>query len=195
MKLKNILVIFMVLLSSMTSCSVFSSTSPPLPIIKPFDINRKDSVVSQEIKIREYRSYILALKFAFSGSADQDRVLALTGDGSYHPDGSYANPGIIVPIRIKIIKLDNGKELETVYDGITKTQAMCTIEWKNSTKGYFSREIITIDLKPGMYRIDANTIEDTPEFKGTPSYFMVHTHWQLKFLPGAVNKKDRQTGK
>ena len=153
--------------------------SPPVPRVKfPFDVSKRDSTVNQEIRIREYRSYYVAIQFDYFGVSDQKRVMALVGDGGVRPDGGYANPGVIVPVHIKIIRLETGKDSETVYDDIIETQGIYSIG-----SGDFTRDIIIIDLKPGIYRVEANTIKDSPEFKGTPSHLLIEHHFQLKFIP------------
>ena len=167
------------------------------PVTSPFDVSQQDSKVIQEFRVVEYRSYCLQLQFDWKNKDDHDRIRLLVGDGGLISkrgvppvDWDYAEPGIIIPVHIKIIRLNIGKTPETIYESTVDTKAM-----EAAGAGHFVRKVITIDLKPGMYRVEANTIKDSPEFKGTMSHLLIDTHWQLKFLPDAVNIKERQIKK
>ena len=184
MKLSKILVVaFLTFIPCIAACAAFWSTSPPTPVVKwPFDVSKRDSKVNQEFRIREYRSYYFALRFDYFGPAEDDRVLALVG----HGPGKY--PGIDIPIHVKIHKLDTGDlPPELIYEDtiITKHHYAHGYEWKQ-TDGEYLREIIAIDLKPGIYRVEANTIEDRPEFSGTPSYLQIEGHPNVKFFPDSI---------
>ncbi|MCX5848626.1 MAG: DUF5625 family protein [Deltaproteobacteria bacterium] len=185
--LKVLIAAFLIFFICMTVCEAFSwfsltstSISPPTPVVKwPFDVSKRDSKVSQEFRIREYRSYYFALRFNYFGEVDLYRVLALVGDGS----SKY--PGIAIPIHIKIYKLNT--EIispELIYENtiVTKKRYAHGFERKQ-TDGNYTREIIAINLKSGIYRVEANTIKDSPEFSGTPTYLQIEGHSQIRFLP------------
>jgi hypothetical protein len=177
--LKGLIAVFLILILCMTGSAAFWSTSPPKPPVDfPFDVSRRDSTVNKEISIREYRSYYFALQFDCLDRADYDRVMALVGDGGRYPDGRYGHPDVIVPIHIKLIRLETGKNPETVYDGTVETQAIYA-----GISGALLREIIVIDLKPGIYRVEASTIKDSPAFTGTSSHLFIQYHPNLKFMP------------
>ncbi len=186
MKLKILIATLPMLFPCMTACAAFWSTSPPTPVVKwPFDVSKRDSKVNQEFRIREYRSYYFALRFDHLGPPDAQRVLAVVGDGS------RKYPGIAIPIHIKILKLlDTGNPPpELIYEGTISTSnsyAGVGTWWPPSGHGAFLREIIAIDLKPGIYRVEVNTIEDRPEFSGTPSYLQIEWHSNIKFLPKSI---------
>ncbi|MGD0022638.1 MAG: DUF5625 family protein [Smithellaceae bacterium] len=186
MKLKRLVAVCLMLFPCMTACAAFWSTSPPTPVVKfPFDVSKRDSTVNQEFRIREYRSYYFALWFDYFGEADEYRVFALVGDGS----GSRENPGIDIPIHIKIYKLDTGNlPLPLIYEKTIATKHCYAHGFDSSKKreGNYRREIIAINLKPGMYRVEVNTIEDRPEFSGTPSYLQIEGHPDVKFFPNSI---------
>jgi hypothetical protein len=191
--IKNIDSSFLIIFICMTVCeafSWFSSTSPsttlPIPVVKwPFDVSKQNSTVDQEIRIREYRSYYFALRFEFvtKGSqerieADGDRVLALVDVDM----STMKHKGINIPIHLKISKPDTGSLLpKLIYEDTILTHGTYA-----GAFGYHLREIIAIDLKPGIYRVEVNTIEDRPEFLGTPTYLQIEPHSQIKFLPGSI---------
>ena len=161
--------------------------SPPVPVVKfPFDVSRQDSTVNQEFRIRDYRSYYFAILFDYFGSADKHRVFALVGEGGRLPYGRYDIPGVIVPVHIKIIGLETRENPETVYDGVVETEGIYANSFeRKQTDGHYKREIIVINLKPGIYRVEASTTKDSPEFAGTPSHLLIEYHSKLKFIPTA----------
>jgi hypothetical protein len=181
--LKILIATLLMLFLCMTSYAAFWSTSPPTPVVKwPFDVSKRDSKVSQEFRIREYRSYYFALRFNYFGEVDLYRVLALVGNGS----SKY--PGIAIPIHIKIYKLNTETiPPELIYENTILTEKRYSHDFEHDqTNGNYLREIIAINLKPGIYRVEANTIEDRPEFSGTPSYLQIEWHSQIKFLPHSI---------
>ncbi len=186
MKLKRLLAALLMLFPLLTACAALSQTSLPTPVVKfPFDVSKRDSTINQEFRISDYRSYYFALRFYHLGPPDAQRVLALVGNGGSEPSG------IDIPIHIKIFKLlDTGNTPpELIYEGTVSTSnsyAGVGTWWPPSGHGAFLREIIAIDLKPGIYRVEANTIEDRPEFSGTPSYLQIEPHSDIKFLPNSI---------
>src|SRR5208337_90344 len=106
MKLKGLILAFLILFLWIIVCeafSLFSSTSPPAPVVKwPFDVSKRDIKVNQEFRISKHRSYIFALKFDYLNNDDDvQRVHALVN----------GSEDIAVPIHLKIIKLDAGNAL------------------------------------------------------------------------------------
>lgn len=175
--LKGLITVFLLLIT-MTAGAAFWQTSPPKPrVIFPFDVSRRDSTVNQEFRIDEYRSYYFSLRFNYFGHPEECRLLELVGDESY--------PGIDIPIHLKIYKLTNEKKTAELISENTIVTAKHYAHGfeRKQTDGNYRREIIAINLKPGLYRVEANTIEDRPEFSGTPSYLQIEGHSQIRFLP------------
>ena len=170
-----------------TASAAFWSTSPPTPVVKwSLDVSKRDSKINQEFRIIEYRSYYVALRFDYVTkgthdriAADADRVRALVGNGSRE------DTGIKIPVHLRIIKLDTGRsQPELIYDDTIFTHGKYA-----SGFGEHLREIIEIDLKQGIYRVEANTMEDRPEFTGTPSYLQIEPHPGIKFFPNSIKSK------
>jgi hypothetical protein len=178
--LKRLIAVTLLFFPLVTACSASSPTSSlPTPVVKfPFDVSKRNSTVNQEFQIRDYRSYYFAIRFDYVGQTDHDRVNALVDVNI----SLHKRTGIDIPIHIKISKLGAGSlPPELLYE-----DTILTKEKYASAFGYFLREIIAIDLKPGIYRVEANTLEDRPEFSGTPSYLQIEPHSQIKFLPGSI---------
>jgi hypothetical protein len=189
--LKVLIAAFLIIFICMTVCeafSLFSSTpsskSPPTPAVKwTLDVSKRDSKVNQEFRIDEYRSYYFALRFDYDTKGSQERieadglrVLALVGEGPQE------DQGIKIPIHLKINKLDSGSfPPQLIYENTILTHGTYATAFGNHR-----REIIEINLKPGTYLVEANTIEDRPEFSDTPSYLAIEPDSRMKFLPGSI---------
>ena len=159
----------------------------------PFDVSKRDSRVNEEINISENRSYYFALQFNYFGSADSHRVRELVGQGTPYPNERSNNPGVIIPIHIKISRSNPGQPSESIYDSLIETQGTYAhgFDMKNQANGDYEREIIAVNLLPGIYLVEANTIKDSPEFSGTPTYLLMEWHPKIKFLPNTVNSQKR----
>lgn len=165
----------LIVFTLMSACAESSQTSPPTPRVWfPFDVSKQGSKVDQVFKIKSHRHYDFAIQFAYFSYGDMLRLLKLLGEGGFTPTGGCADPGIIVPIHLRIMRLEDGKEHETVYEGTVETMAIYAKGFEQERgAGFFSRRIIEIKLKPGIYQVEASTIKDSPEFTGTPSYFLI----------------------
>ena len=174
-KLNQLILAFLLLFP----CISRAESSPPVPPVTfPFDLSKQDSTVNQEFRIREYRSYYIALRFDHSGGDDAKHLLPLVGEGGRSPDGSYVYPGIIIPIRLKVIRLEAGKDPETIDDETVETKS-----FYSAVTGALFREIIAINLKPGVYRLEASTVKDSLEFAGRSFGLVIEPDTQMKFLP------------
>ena len=133
--------------------------------------------------MREYRSYYFALRFDYvtkgtDDLSDHNRVLALVNVDI----STLKRTGINIPIHLKISKLDSGSlPPQLIYENTILTKGMYASCFRE-----YLREIIAIDLKPGIYRVEANTIEDRPEFLGAPTYLQIEWGSNIKFLPGSI---------
>jgi hypothetical protein len=175
--LKVLIAAFLIIFIGITVCeafSWFSSTSastslPTVPVKFPFDVSKRDSKVSQEFRIGKVRYCCFGIQFNFFGQEDLFRVLALVGDGSRE------YPGINIPIHLKIIKLNTGNlPSKLIYENtITTKHSYAGCPQKKKGDGCYSREIKNIYLESGIYRVEASTIEDKPEFSGTQSYLKI----------------------
>lgn len=183
---KILIAALFLLVPLMTACAGLQSASPPKPVVKwPFDVSKRDSKISQEFSIDEYRSYYIALRFNYFGREDEYRVFELVGNGS----SKY--PGIDIPIYIKVCMIsDENLTQKPIYENTISTEKRYAHGYeRNQTDGNYCREIIAINLKPGIYRIEANTIEDKPEFSGIPSYLQIEWHSKIRFLPNSIKIK------
>lgn len=178
MKLKMVIMAFCMLI--FCNPKTIFAKSPPVPAVHfPFDVSRSDTTLNQQFQIRDARSYVFAIKFNYFGDADLDRVLALVGNGS----AQYL--GICIPIHLKIFKLDpENLSPGLIYEDTISTKVYYAHGFERDQKnGNYNREIVTIDLQPGIYRVEANPTKDSQEFSGTPSQLLIEFHPNIKFLP------------
>jgi hypothetical protein len=150
----------------------------------PFDVSKPDAVVEQEFRIDTYRSYVISIQCSFHGQEDRSRVQALIGDGSRR------HPGVPVPIRVRITKLEaNDLAGPKGFDSTintTKPYGYSDTDVRLKT-GYAERLIVAINLPPSKYRIVASTLHSTTAFDGTPCRLAVAIRANVPILPYAVN--------
>lgn len=203
------IVVFLLIISKFALAA--TAEIPTAPHSFPFDASRNDTILDVQFRTNTYRNYIFTLEFHHEGGDDGMRMLRLIGDGNYkiftresadtsHPI-SPAFPNTLegselvaagvrngkfvsrptdfsgtIPIHIKISRLNN-QETEIITDE--------TIE----TLGYFSggsgkiNRIITVEaLKPGIYRLQANTIQNSQRFIGATINLGITYHPNTKPL-------------
>jgi hypothetical protein len=162
---------------------------PAVPPGRSFewDISNKNSVIQKDIIVTEYRFYELLLEFHSSSqpktAAEYEQLVKFTGDGSFRVytkdpvnplpvipktsaevqrmyelvrTGEYilkpANPGVVVPIHVTV-EMFGGTS-----DNIAMSIADETIDTISIIAGG-RRLIKTVKLKPGKYRLTAETIK------------------------------------
>jgi Domain of unknown function (DUF5625) len=139
--------------------------SLPTPVTRVnFEVSRKRSAAVIGFRINRRRPYFIALQFNYVGRADSDRVLGLV---------EY--PGITIPIHLRLLRLEErGGASTLVFDDTVMTKDYYAHGFdKDQSNGNFRREILTIGLEPGVYRVEARTLDDSPAFAGTPSYLRI----------------------
>jgi len=175
-------VIFMML---MLSAPVVQAADWPTGTLAAydFDIGHKDIVLDQTFTVRDFRSYVLSLRFRYEDHADLHRVLALVGYGS-----STTHSGNVVPLNIQLFRVTDGiADTKPMIDRLidTKSSYVHAFIPPDFKSGAFGRKIVTVDLPPGNYRIRASTIQDSPEFSGTPCQLVVEAYANLRFVPNS----------
>ena len=186
------LVITMVLLLAGCACNTVASISPPLPVVSfPFDVSRRGSVVNELFRIRDYRSYYMALRFDFVVTNDEElwRGVALIGDGSIQHSGVPKPEGIVIPVKIRLSRIEEEKGAggELIYEKTINTENRYA-----GKPGSRFREIFAVDLKPGLYRVEAETLQEHPEFSYMTTYLHIEPHSKIKILPNTINGDQRK---
>ena len=138
----------------------------PPPRSFPFDVSRGDSTLELEIRIREHRSYYFALQFDYSGEDDPRRVLKLVGKSN--------ESGVTIPIHLKVVQVQPGSDSRIVFEETVVTASMYAHGFSEKRfDGNYRRMIASMSLRPGHYRMEARTIQETPEFSSVPSHLNI----------------------
>ena len=196
------------------------SDLPTAPCSFPFDASRKDTVLDVQFRVKDYRNYIFTLEFHYEKEVDGMRVRELVGDGAFkyftkesadtdHPVPPQApntlagakqvqegvRTGDVVsrqtnfsgdiPIHIRVIKGDSAA-LEVVTNETVQTFGRF-----RGGQGSIDRMITVIALKPGVYRLQANTTQDSPRF--TTVSINMGISYRAKVLP-LPSKNNKQSG-
>ena len=181
----HLLIFIVVLFLGGCAHNTASTTSPPFPVVSfPFDVSKRGSVVNELFRIRDYRSYYMAIRFDYVVTNEEDvrKGIALVGDGSIQISGVPKPEGIVIPVKIRLSRVagDTGA-VELIYEKIIDTEN----RYSGSKKSDF-REIFAVDLKPGLYRVEAETLQEHPEFSYMTTYLHIEPHSKIKFLPRAI---------
>lgn len=147
-------------------------TTPQRPqdVNVPFDVSHSNRSIFAEVKIAEYRSYDFYLAVYYKDDTDLYRVLQLTGDGSRFTDSlRYARPGVIIPLHVRVLNSSGA----VMYEKTVDVQGSISHIFLKNHDGYFLRSLGGVALRPGTYRIEADTIKDTPEYSNEHCSFFV----------------------
>lgn len=187
---------------------------PTAPCSFPFDASRMGTALDVQFRVKTYRNYIFTLEFHHKGGEDAKRVDGLVGNGAFkyftkesadtdHPvlvtaptlDASYKRDAGLrsgdvvsrqtdfsgdIPIHMRVIK-DDSPTLEVIAN-----ETVQTFGHFRGGQGSIDRMITVIALKPGVYRLQANTTQDTPRF-ATVSINM-GISYRAKVLPHPFEK-------
>jgi len=169
MELKRIAVTVLALLPWMPNIAFAESPQIPPPHSFPFDASRGDSLLDTDFQIRQHRNYYFSLQFDYAGEDDLWRVLKLVGRSN--------EPGVIIPVYLKVLRIQPGSNPESIYEGSVETKSSF-VHGFTETKfhGNYRRMIEVIALKPGLYRLQVRTIKESPELVGTLSHINIEYH-------------------
>jgi Domain of unknown function (DUF5625) len=163
------------------------------PCSFPFDASRLGTALDVQFIVKVYRNYIFTLEFHHNGGDDAKRVDELVGNGNYKyftressdsdhpvsPEASNTLQGVkqvqegvrtgkvvtratdfrgAIPIHIRVSRADN-HVLEVMTD-----ETISTLGKISGGGGRFDRMVTVEALKPGRYRLEVNTTQDSPRF-------------------------------
>ena len=172
---KLLLLAVLILLPCFSACA--QNTLPPKPpLTLPFAVQKAGNKVETDLRIVEHRPYYFRLRFSFK-EHDQDdraRVKKLVGDDY---QDKYGAPGIPTPLRLKVSVIDPAGERLLVDKDI---QDLRLRSWGGDS---FSKHIDIIKLKPGIYRVSVESLQDAPELVGTPTALVIYYDPNSTTLP------------
>jgi hypothetical protein len=151
----------------LSSCQLFSP--PDANLFVPFDASAAGSVFESRIRVRAERGYgfFIVLGFREGDRADEERVKRLAGLGQVKI-GESRLPLIPIPLRLKVVRIDGGKN-SLVID--TKINTNTT---ESFSEEYIWEQIAGFPLAPGNYQIRLESLENIPALSGTPIFFDIH---------------------
>lgn len=158
LKAKLLLLGVLILLPWFSACA--QNTLPPKPpLILPFAVQKAGNKVETDLRIVEENEYIFSLRFGFKKGdrADRTRVKKLVGDDY---QDKYGDPGVPTPLRLKISVIEPAGERVAVEKEVSDLRLR---SWGGDS---FDKHIDYIQLKPGLYRVSVENLQDAPELLG-----------------------------
>jgi hypothetical protein len=137
-----------------------SVLTPPIEI--PFAAGTRPADLDQTIRITEKRSYSFDLNIYYFNRDEMPAVAAMAGSGARYPDGRYAEPGIMIPIHLRVVLAGNSTG-DILFDKIVETQGIYSHGFTRTEAAYYGRVIAGLVLPPGLYRISVNAPDGIPE--------------------------------
>jgi Domain of unknown function (DUF5625) len=174
MRIRQIVLALAALSASASVGSLYGATPVVNPSLTfPFDVSREGSVLDEEFRLTEYAIYEFVLQFDYENGEDLRHLRGLIGEGSRYPDGRYGNPGIVVPITLHVTRIDAASNKAPSFDGVVQTQGydFQNLSWQ--TQGSLNRQIASLILEPGLYKLHAETKETFPQLSERTSLLTI----------------------
>lgn len=139
------------------------SLLPKPPIAMPFAVEHAGNKVETEVRIVKEQSYSLVLYFMHrkNDREERARIRKLTGSAKKNKEGRAVEPGIPIPLTIKISVIESQEE-HLIVD--TELSELTLESWGADS---LTKVITKLILKPGRYRVSIESLKDIPELKGT----------------------------
>ena len=156
------LITLLFLVLALTTCETRKQPPEP-PVTIPFAVQHAGATIETKLLVQEHRPYLFDLVFGFEKKDpnDRERVKKLAGDYGRNQNGKLINPGISVPLNLNINVIDSLGERPIFNLKIVEE------EMRGYGADHFLKQIATIPLKPGHYRVSVETMRDTPDLIGT----------------------------
>ena len=158
---------------------------PPGFTVK-WDVGRDDSEISAIFSVTEYRYYDIQILFQ-STPANTQQLFEFTGDGSTHvvtkesadsdsPEGvsRSTHSGVMIPVHLRIEKISGVAEPEVAVDQDFKTWNIAGSfpGFSRSSPGGLARQITSVKLRPGNYRLTAKGLSRISVPAGHDTYLL-----------------------
>ena len=166
---------FLFLLLMLASCSNEPKLPEP-PISFPFLAWKAGEKLDFQFRIKEKYLYEFSIDIYYKEQAkddyeDMERVRKLVGTYGRDSTGKIKNPGISIPLKLKVIREDNDEAKTIINETIFELEKYA--QGGNS----FSKMITEAVLEPGNYRCQVESLSDIPEFAGREmKFFLARNH-------------------
>lgn len=159
------LALLAIILSSCPCSSAYAKLGlpPKPPIVLPFAVELAGNKIETDVRIVKEQSYSLVLYFMYKENDREDRarIRQLIGRATRNKEGRVIEPGIPIPVRIKISAVESQKERLIVDTELSEHELE---SWGADS---FKKVMTELFLKPGHYRVCIESLKDIPELKGT----------------------------
>ncbi|TDV69944.1 DUF5625 family protein [Pseudomonas sp. LP_7_YM] len=136
-----------------------------ISIVKPIEISKPGQKVSINFSVNQFGGYRLAIFFVHS--LGRDATLA-DWDARRMLFGSTSEPGVVVPVHVKVFR-----DGELFYEGTVLSEGT---EWGESfqvgetRKRALVRSVNHFGLEPGEYYLELTTLSDVQELVSIETY-------------------------
>ncbi|HSM98509.1 MAG TPA: DUF5625 family protein [Gallionella sp.] len=151
----------------LTACAD-DARPPKPPLFVLFEAQKAGSMFTTKLKVVEHRRYMFTLMLgAKKGETIEEarRINELAGSDARYKDGTPVSYGIPIPLKLKVSVIEPSGE-RIIYD-----KDVHEMEKIGATMFGFEKLIDYIELKPGLYRIDIQSLNDIPELAESPITF------------------------
>ena len=168
--MKKILTVIMGMLVCFAGC-VAAGPRPPIEL--PFAVYQVGATVSTDLRIvkKGPYKYPFYLNFMFDekDGLDRERVRKLVGSwGKNKVTGKSIEPGIPILLKLTISVIDPSG-MQPFLEKEILVGDLCGFSAND-----FSREIDSIQLAPGFYRVTVQSLKDVPELANTKVVFAIY---------------------
>jgi len=147
----------------------------------PVSLDQPGQILSMEFNLSKCEVIFIGLRFSTKGLSRAEE-LRLIGNGTYRTvTKEFINPGITVPLRIRIVKIE-----KNLFGPIKETEID---SWEYSTRGISSFSPVTertvsrnagsITLPRGKYRVEVSLLEGIPALSGIPVSFWLGSTFKV----------------
>lgn len=175
LKAKLLLLAMLILLPWFSVCA--KDVQPPKPpLTLPFAVQKAGNKVEMDLRIVEYRPYYFSLRFNFKEGdrADRARVKKLVGDDY---QDKYGDPGVPTSLRLEI------SVIEPAGERVIVDKELSDLRLRSWGGDNFDKHIDMIKLKPGIYRVRVENLQDAPELTGTQTALRIYYNPNSTTLP------------
>lgn len=172
MKLRRRLLVLLVALPLLSACKEKKEDGslPTPPISLPFEVQKSGAKIDTAFRIEEQRKYSFDLLFRcrMVDPINYAHVRELVGESGINKiTGKQVAPGIPIPLRIRLM------QTTTSGEKIILDKEVSELTLYGASAEYFYKEIVSLHVPPGSYRVSIESLKDAPELQGTQIEFAI----------------------
>ena len=151
---------FAAVITMMARSSLATATPNAVEVFLPIDVSESGSSVIADFKVTDERLYIFYLNVHYRNEQQRQQIVTLVGDGGRSRNGEYANPGIVLPIRLKLAT-------SSMFEDVTgNVKGVAGHGLGPHLSGEYVRQIHAAILKKGLYQMKITIPQGFAQFKG-----------------------------